>query len=84
MVPSKIIIVQVWGTSILNMTHRHMWVPHLTPRSLMLLISHFPCSYLMGKDGHLCCQFRERIHCDLILKKIIIKKIKSKIDKKGN
>ena len=34
MLPTQIIIVSIWGTSIPNLSHVHMWVPHLIYLSL--------------------------------------------------
>ena len=29
MLPPQVITFPIWGTSILNLSHVHMWVPHL-------------------------------------------------------
>ena len=51
MLPTRIIIVPIWGTSILNLSHVHMWVPHLICHSLMILIGHLPHSKLLIKES---------------------------------
>ena len=64
MLPTRIIMVPIWGTSILNLSHVQMWVPHLICHSLMILIGHLPHSKLLIKERQCICQLEDRIHCD--------------------
>ena len=55
MLPTRIIIVPIWGTSIPNMSHVNMRVPYLICHSLMMSIVYLPQSLLLSKEGHFSC-----------------------------